>query len=423
MGLFDRRRKSKSIVKHSFNVIDTERYGYSHSFTQGTVMSYRPDKNQVRRPSEYSIVSAIYTMIANDVAALSFEHIRVDENGNYSENIDSYLNECLSLSSNRDQNSQQFFIDLVVSLLEEGIIAVVPVETTLNSQTTGAFDVQSMRVAKILQWAPEKVQARVYDERDQQYYDIWVNKNSTAIIENPFYMSMNSPNSTLQRLIRKLALLDDIDEQSGSGKLDLIIQLPYAVKSQSRKALAEERLRSIEEQLEGSKFGVAYIDATEHVTQLNRAVENNLLGQIQYLTGQVYNQLNMTEAVFNGTADQQTMLNYYNRTISPIATSISLEMQRKFLTKTARTRGQAIKYFRDPFKLVPVENLAEIADKMTRNEIMSSNEFRAVIGYKPSDEERADMLLNKNLNHEGEAGTMDGNPDEKRGEKPDGEQV
>lgn len=395
-------------LAHSYNMIDTKNVREPWGVAVGSSYSHRPDRYYLRRTSETSIVSAIYNKIANDVAALRFEHIRLNDDQDYDSTIDSHLNYCMTVSSNQDQTPQQFFVDLVTSMLDEGVVAVVPIETDLNPKVTDGYDILSFRTGRIIEWFPDRVKVHLYDDRDGKFYDIDVPKKHTAIIENPFYQSMNTPNSSLQRLIRKLSLLDAIDEQSGAGKLDLIVQLPYAVKSETRKLAAEDRLKNIEVQLAGSKYGIAYIDATEKVTQLNRAVDNNLMGQIEYLTKQVYNQLCMSEAVFDGTASEQVMLNYQNSTISPIASAIIQEFKRKFLTKTARTQRQSIKFFTDPFKLVPVANLAEIADKLSRNEIMSSNEFRAKLGYKPSKDERADLLLNKNLNHKDEVMPSDG---------------
>ena len=335
--------------------------------------------------------------ISIDCAAINIEHVRLDDNNRFVEVMNTGLNKCLTLEANIDQTGRAFIQDAVMSLMDEGCIAIVPVETTLNPNISGGFDITNMRVGKVLEWYPDKVSIRVYNEKTGQKQDIVMPKNTVSIVENPLYAVMNEPNSTMQRLIRKLNILDAIDEQSGSGKLDLIIQLPYLVRSQQRKQQAEERRKAIEDQLSNSKYGVAYTDGTEHVTQLNRSVENNLMSQIEYLTSMLYSQLGITQSVMDGTADDKTMLNYYNRTIEPILAAIVDEMKRKFLTKTARSQKQSIVFFRDPFRLVPVADLAEIADKMTRNEIMSSNEIRQIVGMKPSDDPKADELRNKNL--------------------------
>lgn len=358
---------------------------------------YQPSRSIRRIGTERSIVMALYNRIAMDCAGTAIRHVRLDENGRYVEDIDSHLNDCLTLEANIDQASRPFIQDVVLSMLEEGVVAVVPVETTLNPVVTGSYDILSMRTGKITQWFPEYVTVNIYNEKTGQREDVTLPKSSVAIIENPFYAVMNEPNSTLQRLIRKLSLLDDIDEQSGSGKLDLIIQLPYVIKSEARRKQAELRRKDIEMQLAGSKYGIAYTDATEHITQLNRSVENNLMKQIEYLTSMLYSQLGMTEEILKGTADEKVNLNYINNTIEPIVSAICTEYKRTFLTKTARKQRQSILYFREPFKLVPVDNLAEIADKFTRNEIMSSNEIRQIIGMKPADDPKADMLRNSNM--------------------------
>ena len=359
--------------------------------------SYRPDRPRFSRGNERSIVTAVLNKISIDCAAINIEHVRLDDNDRFVEVMNTGLNKCLTLEANIDQTGRAFIQDAVMSLMDEGCIAIVPVETTLNPNISGGFDITNMRVGKVLEWYPDKVSIRVYNEKTGQKQDIVMPKNTVSIVENPLYAVMNEPNSTMQRLIRKLNILDAIDEQSGSGKLDLIIQLPYLVRSQQRKQQAEERRKAIEDQLSNSKYGVAYTDGTEHVTQLNRSVENNLMSQIEYLTSMLYSQLGITQSVMDGTADDKTMLNYYNRTIEPILSAIVDEMKRKFLTKTARSQKQSIVFFRDPFRLVPVADLAEIADKMTRNEIMSSNEIRQIVGMKPSDDPKADELRNKNL--------------------------
>ena len=375
-------------------VIDRQYYGYSNS--------YRPDRVKMSYRNERTIITALYNRIAIDVAQCSIRHVRVDENGRYLETVESGLNNALTLSANVDQTGRAMIQDLVMSLCDEGCVAVVPVDTTINPNVSGSYDIETIRVGKIMSWHPTSVVVRLYNEKTGKYEDVSLPKSIIAIIENPLYAVMNEPNSTLKRLIRKLSLLDAIDEQSGAGKLDLIIQLPYVVKGEAKRKQAEQRRKDIEMQLAGSKYGIAYTDATEKVTQINRAVENNLMSQIQYLTSMLYSQLGITEEIFNGKADEQTMLNYYNRTIEPILSAIVDEFKRKFLTKTARTRGQSIMSFRDPFKLTPVNQVAEIADKLTRNEIASSNEIRAIIGWKPANDPRADELRNKNLNQSNE---------------------
>ena len=364
----------------------------------GPASYYRPDKIRPTMGNERSMISSVYNRIALDVAYIDIFHARLDDDGRYTEQISSGLNECLNLSANVDQTGKAFIQDIVMSMMDEGVVAIVPVDTTINPEKSGSFDILSMRTGKIKEWYPEHVTVELYNEKTGMKEDLLLPKNTIGIIENPLYAVMNEPNSTLQRLIRKLNLLDVIDEQSGSGKLDLIIQLPYVIKTPARKQQAEERRRDIEMQLAGSKYGIAYTDGTEKITQLNRPVENNLMKQIEYLTNMLYSQLGLTQEILNGSADEKTMLNYYNRTIEPIVSSIVDEMKRKFLTKTARTQGQSIVYFRNPFKLVPVAELAEISDKLTRNEIASSNEIRQIIGWKPSDEPGADELRNKNLN-------------------------
>jgi hypothetical protein len=333
-----------------------------------------------------------------DVAAIEIKHVRLDEEKRYLEDIDSDLNNCLSLEANIDQTARAFEQDVVMSMLDEGCVAIVPVDTTLNPLKTGAYDIQTMRTGKIIQWFPEHVKVNIYNDKTGRREDILLPKKVVAIVENPLYAVINERNSTMQRLVRKMALLDFTDERTASGKLDLIVQLPYIIKSEGRRLQAETRRKDIENQLAGSKYGIAYTDGTEKITQLNRPVENNLMSQIEYLTSMLYSQLGLTAEILNGTANDATMLNYYNRTIEPIISAITDEMNRKFLTKTARSQNQAIKFFRDPFKLVPVANLADIADKFTRNEIMTSNEFRQIVGMKPSDDPNADELRNKNLN-------------------------
>ena len=333
-----------------------------------------------------------------DASSISIQHVRLDGNNRFTSVVDSGLNGCFNLEANVDQTGRAFVQDVVMSMLDEGCVALVPVDTTLNPEITGSYDINSMRTGKILEWHPQHIKVRVYNDRTGQKEDILVPKSIVAIIENPLYAVINEPNSTMQRLIRKLNLLDVVDEQSSSGKLDLIIQLPYTLKSESRKKQAENRRQDIVDQLAGSKYGIAYVDATERITQLNRPIENNLMSQIEYLTSMLYSQLGVNQSVLDGTADEKTMLNYYNRTIEPIVSSITDEMKRKFLTKTARSQMQSILFFRDPFKLVPIADLAELADKFTRNEILTSNEMRQIMGMKPSDDPNADELRNKNLN-------------------------
>lgn len=363
----------------------------------GMSYSYRADRPRMSRGNERSIVTSVYNRIALDVAALNVQHVRLDENGRFLSVIDDGLNNCLTLEANVDQTARSFVQDVVISMFDEGSVAIVPVDTTTDPNVSGSYDIQSLRVGQILDWYPQYIRARVYNEQTGRKEDIVVPKSAVAIIENPLYAVINEPNSTMQRLIRKLNLLDVIDEQSGSGKLDLIIQLPYVIKTEARRQQAENRRKDIENQLSGSKYGIAYTDGTEHITQLNRSVNNNLMSQIEYLTSMLYSQLGITQSILDGTADEKTMLNYNNRTIEPIISAIVDEMKRKFLTKTARSQHQSILFFRDPFKLVPVNEIAEIADKFTRNEIMTSNEIRQVVGMKPSDDPRADELRNKNL--------------------------
>lgn len=363
----------------------------------GMSYSYRADRPRMSRGNERSIVTSVYNRIALDVAALNVQHVRLDKNGRFLSVIDDGLNNCLTLEANIDQTARSFIQDVVVSMFDEGSVAIVPVDTTTDPNVSGSYDIQSLRVGQILDWYPQYIRARVYNEQTGRKEDIVVPKSAVSIIENPLYAVINEPNSTMQRLIRKLNLLDVIDEQSGSGKLDLIIQLPYVIKTEARRQQAENRRKDIESQLSGSKYGIAYTDGTEHITQLNRSVNNNLMSQIEYLTSMLYSQLGITQSILDGTADEKTMLNYNNRTIEPIISAIVDEMKRKFLTKTARSQYQSISFFRDPFKLVPVDDIAEIADKFTRNEIMTSNEIRQVVGMKPSDDPRADELRNKNL--------------------------
>ena len=393
-----------SRLKHAWNAFfNKDPTNYYRNIGSG--YSYRPDRPRLTRGNEQSIVTSVYNRIALDTAAIDVMHIRLDKNERFLETIDSGLNNCLTLEANIDQTARAFMQDIVMSMLDEGSVAIIPTDTSFNPTVTGAYDILTMRTGKILEWYPKHVKVRLYNEKTGQKEDITVPKSIAAIIENPLYAVINEPNSTMQRLIRKLNLLDIIDEQSSSGKLDLIIQLPYVIKSETRRQQAENRRKDIEQQLTGSKYGIAYTDGTEHITQLNRPVENNLMSQIEYLTSMLFSQLGITQGILDGTADEKTMLNYYNRTIEPIISAITDEMKRKFLTKTARSQSQSIGFFRSPFKLVPVSELAEIADKFTRNEIMSSNEFRQIIAMKPSDDPKADELRNKNLNASAEETT------------------
>lgn len=391
MGFIDR-------LQHGWNAFmnrDPTNYRYDY----GVSYASRPDRMRFTRGNERSIVTAVYNRIALDVAAINIQHCRLDENGRFISTVDSKLNNCLNLEANIDQTGKSFIQDVVMSMLDEGCVAIVPIDTTFNPEVTGSYDILTMRTGKILEWRPNTVRVRVYNDRTGNKEELILSKSTVGIIENPLFAVINEPNSTMQRLIRKLNLLDVIDEQSGSGKLDLIIQLPYVIKTEARRQQAEKRRKDIEMQLAGSKYGIAYTDGTERITQLNRSVDNNLMKQIEYLTSMLYSQLGITQSILDGTADEKTMLNYYDRTIAPIMTAIVDEMKRKFLTKTARAQSQSISFFRDPFKLVPVNDIAEIADKFTRNEIMTSNEIRQIVGMKPSDDPKADELINSNLNH------------------------
>lgn len=385
-----------SRLKHAWNAfLNRDQTNYRDV---GPGYFYRPDRPRFSRGNEKSIVTSVYNRIALDVAAIDIKHVKLDKEERYESTIKSGLNNCLSLEANIDQTGRAFIQDVVMSMFDEGCVAIVPVDTTIDPTKSSSYEIESLRTGKIIEWHPRHVKVRVYNDQTGEKEEIMLPKSEVAIIENPLYAIINEPNSTMQRLIRKLNLLDSIDEQSGSGKLDLIIQLPYIIKSEARRQQAEARRKDIETQLSGSKYGIAYTDGTERITQLNRPVENNLMKQIEYLTSMLYSQLGITQTILDGTADDKTMLNYYSRTIEPIVSAIVDELKRKFLTKTARTQLQTIMYFRDPFKLVPVSELAEIADKMTRNEIMSSNEIRQEIGMKPSKDPKADELRNKNLN-------------------------
>ena len=389
-------------IQHAWNAFLNRDSYRPYPYEVGPGYSYNPFRNRLKRGHERSIVSAVYNRIAIDCAAIDIKHVRTDINGKYKEDINSTLNDCLTVSANIDQTSRAFVQDAVMSMMDEGAIAIVPVDTDIDPTRNNSYDILSLRVGKVVEWYPTHVRIDLYDDRSGQHKEITLPKETVALVENPLYAVMNEPNSTLQRLIRKLNILDVIDEQNGSGKLDLIVQLPFTTRTEARRQQAEQRRKDIEVQLSGSKYGIAYIDSAEKIVQLNRSVENNLMSQIEYLTSMLYSQLGITEEVMKGTADEATMLNYYNRTIEPILSAITDEMKRKFLTKTARTQLQSIEFFRDPFRLVPVNQIAEIADKFTRNEIMTSNEMRSVIGMKPSDDPRADELRNKNLNKSNE---------------------
>lgn len=400
-------------LKHAWNAfISEEQTRQTLSWTDvGASYGTRPDRVRLRYSSEKSIISSIYTRLGIDVAGIAIKHVRVDDAGQYSEDMVSGLENCLTVSANIDQGARAFRQDIAMTMFDKGVAAIVPVDTTLNPLVTGGYDITTMRVGEIVAWYPRHVRVNLYNEARGMKQEITVPKNMVAIVENPFYTVMNEPNSTLQRLIRKLNLLDAVDEQSGSGKLDMIIQLPYVIKSEARKQQAEERRTAIETQLKGSQYGIAYADGTEKITQLNRPVENNLMAQVEYLTTMLYGQLGITADVMNGTADEATMLGYYNRTIEPIMDAIVEAMKRTFLTSTARTQNQSIQYFRDAFKLVPLGDLAEIVDKLSRNEVVTPNEFRSAIGLRPSKDPKADQLQNSNMPQPpGASGTVDAPP-------------
>ena len=382
-------------LKHAWNVFTANEF-VKPRWDIGPSYHYRPDRPIFSRGNERSIITSVYNRIALDVAAITIQHVRLDDEGRFTSVMNTSLNSCLSLEANLDQTGRAFIQDIVQSMLDEGCVAIVPVDTD-DDPEEGSWKIETMRTGKILEWYPQHVKVRVYNEQTGKKEDVLVSKRTVAIVENPFYAVMNEPNSTMQRLIRKLNILDAIDEQSGSGKLNLIIQLPYVIKTEARRQQAEKRRKDIEEQLSGSKYGVAYTDGTEHVVQLNRPVDNNIMSQIEYLTSMLYSQLGLTQTIMDGSADDKTMLNYLTRTVEPILSAIVDEMKRKFLTKTARSQKQSILFFRDPFKLVPVGEIAEIADKMTRNEIMTSNEIRQKIGMTPSKDPNADKLRNSNL--------------------------
>ena len=391
MGFFDR-------IKHGWNAFINNRDPTQYSRPDpGVSYSYRPDRTRFTRGNERTIVTAIYNRIALDVAAINIRHVQLDEEGRFIDYIDSGLDRCLTLEANVDQTGRAFIQDVVMSMFDEGCVAIVPIDTTADPKKTSSYDILSMRTGKIMEWYPRHVKVRLYNEHTGRKEDIILPKSTVAIIENPLYAVINEPNSTMQRLIHKLSLLDSIDEQSGAGKLDLIIQLPYIIKTAARREQAENRRKDIEMQLAGSKYGIAYTDGTERITQLNRPIENNLMKQIEYLTSMLYSQLGFHQTILDGTADEKTMLNYTNRTLEPIVSAIVDGMKRVFLSRTALTQKKTITFFRDPFKLVPVNDLAEIADKFTRNEIMTSNEFRQIVGMKPSDDPKADQLVNSNI--------------------------
>ena len=387
-----------SRLKHAWNAFVNNRDPTVYYQNVGSGYSSRPDRPRLTRGNERSIVTSVYNRIALDVSSVNIQHCKLDDNGRFLSTVNSKLNKCLNLEANLDQTGRAFIQDIVMSMLDEGCVAIVPVETTLDPKLTESYDILNMRTAKILEWFPSHVRVRLYNERTGQKEDIVLPKSTIGIVENPLFAVINEPNSTMQRLIRKLSLLDVTDEQTASGKLDLIIQLPYIIKSDARRQQAEQRRKDIEMQLAGSKYGIAYTDGTEKITQLNRSLENNLMKQVEYLTNLLFSQLGITQSILDGTADEKTMLNYYSRTIEPIVSAIADEMKRKFLSKTARSQNQSIMFFRDPFKLVPVNDIAEIADKFTRNEIMTSNEIRQIVGMKPSDDPKADKLINSNLN-------------------------
>lgn len=413
MGIGDR-------LQHAWNAFFYNDNTYVNPQNLGGFSTFRPDRVHFSRGVEKSIVTSVYNRIALDATSIAIKHVRLDDNGRFLEEMDSGLQNCLNVEANIDQTGRAFLQDVVMSMLDEGCVAIVPVDTTIDPAKSGSYEINTLRTGKILEWYPAHVRVRVYNDQKGIHEEVTLPKSMVGIIENPLYAVINEPNSTMQRLIRKLSLLDVVDEQTSSGKLDLIIQLPYVIKTDARKKQADERRKDIEMQLAGSKYGIAYTDGTEKITQLNRPAENNLMKQVEYLTGMLYSQLGLTQSIMDGSANDKTMLNYYNRTIEPILAAIVDELKRKFLTKTARTQKQTIMYFRDPFKLVPVNDIAEIADKFTRNEIMTSNEIRQIVGMKPSDDPSADELRNKNLNQSSEdieAKQESGLPNEIQNEK------
>jgi hypothetical protein len=405
MGIRDR-------LQHAWNAFVYNDNSYINPQNLGGFSTYKPDRVHFSRGVEKSIVTSVYNRLALDVSSIAIKHVRLDDNGRYIEEINSGLQNCLNLEANIDQTGRAFLQDVVMSMLDEGCVAIVPVDTTVNPAVSGSYEINTMRTGKILEWYPAHVRVRVYNDKKGIHEELTLPKSTIAIIENPLYAVINEPNSTMQRLIRKLNLLDVVDEQTSAGKLDLIIQLPYVIKSEARRKQAEERRKDIEMQLAGSKYGIAYTDGTERITQLNRPAEYNLMKQVEYLTNMLYSQLGLTQSILEGSADEKTMLNYYNRTVEPIVSAIVDEIKRKFLTKTARAQKQSIMFFRDPFKLVPVENIAEIADKFTRNEIMTSNEIRQIVGMMPSKDPGADELRNKNLNQSNEEMNAKKQPEE-----------
>ena len=388
-----------SVIKHAWGLFTNTNNKNPTIKPEGSSYTISPTRPRFTRGNERTIVTSVYNRIAIDASNIDVMHVRLDDEGRFKEPIKSNLNNCLTVEANIDQSSRSFMLDVVISLLDEGCVAVVPVKTTLNPNNTESYDIDELRTGRIMEWFPKHVLVRLYNDETGMYQDVTLPKSQVAIIENPLYTIMNEPNSTMQRLIHKLSLLDIIDEESSSGKMDLIIQLPYIIKNDTKRSQAEERRKQIEDQLRGSRYGVAYIDGTEKVTQLNRSVENNILKQVEYLTNLLYSQLGLTQTIMDGTADENAMNNYYNRTVEPVVSAIIDEFHRKFLTKTARTQGQAIMFFRDPFKLMSVTSIADTADKFTRNELLTSNEFRQIIGRKPSTDPKADMLLNKNISH------------------------
>ena len=414
MGLLDR-------LQHGWNAFINNRDPTYRVSDIGASSFYRPDRPKFTRGNERSIVTAVYNRIALDASSINIQHVRLDDNNRFQSVINSGLNNCLTLDANVDQTGRAFIQDVVMSMMDEGCVAIVPVETTLDPKVTNSYDILKMRTGKIVEWYPEYVEVRLYNELRGKQERVLIKKDRVAIVENPFYAVMNEPNSTMQRLIRKLGLLDITDERTASGKLDLIIQLPYVIKSEARRQQAEQRRKDIESQLASSVYGIAYTDGTERITQLNRSVENNLMKQIEYLTSTLYSQLGITQAILDGTADDKTMLNYYNRTIEPIIAAIVDEMKRKFLSKTARTQRQSILFFRDPLKLVPITDIAEIADKFTRNEIMSANEIRQLVGMKPSADPKADELRNSNISQAKEEAQELSEPNFIEGEIQNGE--
>ena len=395
-----------SVIKHAWGLFTNTNNKNPTFNPAGSSYTLSPTRPRFSRGNERTVVTSVYNRIAIDASSIDIKHVILDDEGRFKETKKTRLNNCLTIEANIDQTSRAFMLDVVISLLDEGCVAVVPVKTTINPDNTESYDIEELRTGRIVEWFPKHVMVRLYNDETGMYQDVTLPKSQVAIIENPLYTIMNEPNSTMQRLIHKLSLLDIIDEESSSGKMDLIIQLPYIIKNETKRSQAEERRKQIEDQLRGSRYGVAYIDGTEKVTQLNRSVENNILKQVEYLTNLLYSQLGLTQTIMDGTADENTMNNYYNRTVEPVVSAIVDEFHRKFLTKTARTQGQAIMFFRDPFKLMSVTSIADTADKFTRNELLSSNEFRQIIGRKPSTDPKADMLLNKNISHAPEE--MDG---------------